>query len=142
LKALQCSLDEKPIEKIEKHHEIVKKGFSLIRDEENNSGASLGKKTGVKYRTYMSLERYCSEKKGTFFITEELKKSVDEVYKYPLQEFARETLGRQLRVGISDEDLVSLVISLREEDKLCIISDDDRLYREPQIICSMGLKKI
>jgi hypothetical protein len=38
-----------------------------------------------------------------------------------------------------DDSLVNLVTALREEDKLCIITDEDNANREPQIICSMGL---
>lgn len=139
LKALQCGIDEPPLPKIENHHEIVKKGFDYIREEEKSIGGSLGKKTGVKYRVYMRLDRYCSEKKDTFFVTEELKKAIDEIYKYPFKEFARETLNRQLKVGISDEELIDLVVSLRDEDKLCIVNEDDSFFKEPQIICSMGL---
>ena len=36
--------------------------------------------------------------------------------------------------------LASLAISLREEDKLCIVNEDEQPARQPQIICSLGLK--
>jgi len=49
-------------------------------------------------------------------------------------------LNRQLKAGISDDQLASLVISLREEDKLAIVNEDEQPNREPQIICSLGLK--
>lgn len=139
LKAAQCTPDTEPKYKLENHHELVKKGIDFIRDEEKNTGGSLGKKTGVKYRVYMRLDRYCKEYDGTLFVNEQLKKAVDDIYKYPLKEFARETLNRQLKSGISDEQLGSLVISLREEDKLAIVNEDEQPNREPQIICSMGL---
>jgi hypothetical protein len=45
-----------------------------------------------------------------------------------------------LKSGINDDDLASLVVSLREEDKLCMINPDEQPYNEPQIICSLGLK--
>jgi len=57
-----------------------------------------------------------------------------------LREFGRNTLNRQLKSGINDDDLVELVISLREENKLCIVNDTEDNYSEPQIICSLGLK--
>jgi superfamily II DNA or RNA helicase len=140
LKAAQCTPDTEPKYKLENHHELVKKGIDFIRDEEKNTGGSLGKKTGVKYRVYMRLDRYCKEYEGTLFVNEQLKKAVDDIYKYPLKEFARETLNRQLKSGIADDQLGSLVISLREEDKLAIVNEDEQPNREPQIICSMGLK--
>jgi len=139
LKAAQCTPDTKPKYKLEKHHELVKSGIDFIREEEKNTGGSLGKKTGVKYRVYMRLDRYCKEYEGTLFVNEQLKKAVDDIYKYPLKEFARETLNRQLKAGISDDQLANLVISLREEDKLAIVNEDEQPNKEPQIICSLGL---
>jgi superfamily II DNA or RNA helicase len=139
LKAAQCSIDTKPEYKLENHHELVKKGMDFIREEEKNTGGSLGKKTGVKYRVYMRLDRYCKDFENTLFVNDQLKKAVDDIYKYPLKEFARETLNRQLKSGISDDQLASLVVSLREEDKLAINNEDEQVIREPQIICSMGL---
>jgi len=49
-------------------------------------------------------------------------------------------LNRQLKAGVSEEQLAALVISLREEDKLAIVNEDEQLNKEPQIICSLGLK--
>lgn len=139
LKASACNSDVEPCYKISNHHELVKKGIEYIRDDEKNTGGSLGKKTGAKYRVYMRLDRYCKEYENTLFVNDALKKAVDDIYKYPFKEFARETLNRQLKAGISDEDLVNLVVSLREEDKLCIVNLDEIPNREPQIICSLGM---
>jgi superfamily II DNA or RNA helicase len=139
LKAAQCNQDTEPKYKLEKHHELVKNGIDFIREEEKNTGGSLGKKTGVKYRVYMRLDRYCKEYENTLFVNDQLKKAVDDIYKYPLKEFARETLNRQLKAGISDDQLASLAISLREEDKLAIVNEDEQPNKELQIICSLGL---
>lgn len=139
LKAAQCNADTEAKHKVEKHHELVKKGIVHIKEEEKNTGGSLGKKTGVKYRVYMRLDRYCKEFDGTLFVNDQLKKAIDDIYKYPLKEFARETLNRQLKAGISDDQLAALVISLREEDKLAIVNEDEQPNNEPQIICSLGL---
>lgn len=140
LKAAECTSDTKPEYKLANHHELVKKGIDFIREDEKNTGGSLGKKTGVKYRVYMRLDTFCKENDGTLFVNELLKKAVDDIYKYPLKEFAKETLSRQLKSGITDEDLASLVTSLREEDKLVIVNEEEQPNKEPQIICSMGLK--
>jgi hypothetical protein len=140
LKAAQCSPDTEPKYKLEKHHELVKSSIEYIREEEKNTGGSLGKKTGVKYRVYMRLDRYCKEYENTLFVNDQLKKAVDDIYKYPLKEFARETLSRQLKAGIADDQLASLAVSLREEDKLVVANEDEQQIKEPQIICSLGLK--
>ncbi len=142
LKAAQCGPDEKPRIKIDTHHELVKKGIDYIREDEVNTGGALGKKTGVKYRVYMRLDRFCKEYENTLFVTDQLKKAIDDIYKYPLKEFARETINRQLKSGISDEQLAALVVSLREEDKLAIINDDESPFKHPQIICSLGLSNV
>ena len=139
LRATQCNAHTKPLYKIENHHELVANAIDYIREEEKNTGGSLGKKTGVKYRVFMRLDRFVKEYGNTLFVNEALKKAIDDIYKYPLKEFARDTINRQLKAGISDDQLASLVISLREEDKLCHINDDEQPSREPQIICSMGL---
>lgn len=139
LRAAECKSDAEPCYKIPRHHELVKKGIDFIREDEKNTGGSLGKKTGAKYRVYMRLDRYCKEYEKTLFVNEALKKAIDDIYKYPIKEFARETLNRQLKAGISDEDLASLIVSLREEDKLCIVTLDEMPDKDPQIICSMGL---
>ncbi|MCB0162038.1 MAG: hypothetical protein KDD83_28070, partial [Caldilineaceae bacterium] len=64
--------------------------------------------------------------------------ALEQIYRYPLTEQARDSLNRQLRTGVRDEELTELVINLFEDDKLCIVHDragDD----EARIICSLGL---
>lgn len=137
LKAAECAPDTPPTPTFDDHHAIVEKAMKVIREEEKNTGGGLGKKSGVKYRAYTRLDNYC--KKFPLFASETLKKAVDDIYKYPLKEFARETLSRQMKAGINDDELADMVVSLREEDKLSIIHDDEQRSREPHIICSLGL---
>jgi len=140
LRAAECGKDTKPLYKLPDHHKIVKTAVDIISKEEVTAGSSLGKKTGVKYRVYMRLDRYFKENESSLFVTEEMKKAVDDIFKYPLKEFARDTLNRQLKAGISDDSLANLVISLRDDDKLCITDNEEQANRLPQIICSMGMK--
>ena len=140
LKAAECNKYTKPLYKLPDHHKIVKTAVDIISKEDVTPGSSLGKKTGVKYRVYMRLDRYLKENEVTLFVTEEMKKAVDDIFKYPLKEFARDTLNRQLKAGVSDEGLANLVVSLRDDDKLCITDHEEQTNRLPQIICSMGIK--
>lgn len=140
LKAAECSKDTRPLHKLPDHHKIVKTAVDIITRDEVTTGGSLGKKTGVKYRVYMRLDRYLKENDETLFVTEEMKKAVDDIFKYPLKEFARDTLNRQLKAGISDSGLANLVVSLREDDKLCITDNEEQIHRLPQIICSLGIR--
>jgi superfamily II DNA or RNA helicase len=139
LRAAHCTPHTEPKFKLTNHHELVKAGVEHIKEEEKSTGGSLGKKNGVKYRTYTRLKAYCDRYDGQLFVTDALKKAIDDIYKFPLKEFGRETLNRQLKAGISDDELAFLVVSLREEDKLSIINEDEQTSLEPQIICSLGL---
>ncbi|MFA7174437.1 MAG: helicase-related protein [Kiritimatiellia bacterium] len=140
LKAAECNKEAKPLYKLPDHHHLVKTAVGIISNEEVATGSSLGKKSGVKYRVYMRLDRYFKENDGTLFVTEEMKKAVDDIFKYPLKEFARDTLNRQLKAGIADDGLAHLVVSLRDDDKLCITNDEDQATRMSQIICSLGIR--
>jgi superfamily II DNA or RNA helicase len=140
LKAVKCGMDEPALERFEKHHDLVKFGLNHIKDTESKVGGQLGKKAGARYRTYMRLDNYAERNTGTLWITEELKRAIQDIYDHPLREYARETINRQLKTGINDEDLANLVVSLREDGKLSLISEDDSVTKDPQIICSMGLR--
>ncbi len=140
LKAAECAPDTKSLHKIANHHKLVESAMGHIREVESTIGGQLGKKTGAKYRAYMRLVRYYEENKNTLFTGEPLKRAIDDLYKYPLRESARDTLNRQLKAGIDDDGLAELVIALREDDKLCIVDATEVERREPQIICSLGMK--
>jgi F0F1-type ATP synthase beta subunit len=122
----------------EKHHELVQKGVELIVEEEKSVGGQLGRPSGARFRTYERLKRHAEEVKGTLFESQELLKAIDDIYRYPLRQSAIDTLNRQLRSGVSDETLAQLVVALRDEDRLCIIHEEEQ-SQEPRIICSMGL---
>ncbi len=64
--------------------------------------------------------------------------AIDDIYRYPLRQSAIDTLNRQLRSGISNQQLAELVVALRMDERLCIVSEEVE-KREPQIICSLGL---
>ena len=67
-----------------------------------------------------------------------LEKAINDIFRFPLRQAARDSLNRQLRSAVSNEDLAHLVMSLWEEDRLCLKQEEIE-QREPQIICSMGL---
>lgn len=140
LKAVKCGPGEPALDRFEKHHDLVKIGLNHIKETEAKVGGQLGKKTGARYRAYNRLDAYAKRNEGTLWITEELKRAIQDIYDYPMREFARETINRQLKSGITDEDLINLVVSLREDGKLSLISDDEAKMKDPQIICSMGLR--
>lgn len=141
LRAAACTFDTPAPERRQDHHELVRQGLELIHDDERNQSGTLGKRTSAKYRVFHRLSEFIKKREGELFAPpEDLKKAVDAVWRFPLREYARETLNRELRAGIKDEQLVELVLSLWEQNKLVIENDDQDTYTaQPQILCSLGI---
>jgi Helicase conserved C-terminal domain len=138
LKAAECRPETSPLPRQENHHDLVRKGVELIAAEEKIVGGQLGRPSGARFRTYERLKRYAEQVKGTLFDTTELAKAIEEIYRFPLRQSAIDTLNRQLRTGITDDKLAELVLALRDDGRLCIVSEEQQ-SGEPQIICSLGL---
>jgi len=134
----RCAPDTLPIPRSDFHHSLVKEAVKQVAADEKLVGGQLGRPSGARFRTYERLKRYAEDVKGTLFDREELTSAIDEIYKYPLRQSAIDILNRQLKSGISDETLAELVIALRAEDRLCVISEEEP-ETEPRIICSLGL---
>ncbi len=142
LRAAECKPETPALPRLAEHHALVKKGVDLIVQEQKNIGGGLGRPSGARRRTYDRLKRYAEDARGTLFEHEPLfgaiEKAIEEIYRYPLRQLAKDILNRQLRSGVEDEELARLVVNLREDARLCLIHDDEE-SQEPRIICSMGL---
>jgi hypothetical protein len=103
-------------------------------------GGILGSSLSTKYKLYLKLDGYCKDHEGTFFVTDELKLAVDDIYKYPLYENAKKFLGRMLNRETRIDEIIATVLDFRNKDLLVIKGDENETNKEPQIICSMGLK--
>lgn len=144
LKAAECTPDTPALERHDNHHELVRKGVELIVEEEKSVGGQLGRPSGARFRTYERLKRYAEDIKddlwGRSEFGDQLRRAIEEIYKYPLLQAATDTLNRQLKSGIDDDALAELVVMLRDEGRLCRITEEQE-SDEPQIICSLGLRK-
>jgi superfamily II DNA or RNA helicase len=138
LRAAECEPRTPAQTKAQNHHEIVLKGVERMVEEESRIGGQLGKPSGARFRTYEKLKAHAEHVKGTLLATEELNRVIEDIYRYPLRQAATDTLNRQLKAGINDEALAELCISLRSDDRLCLVSEEVE-QREPKIICSLGL---
>jgi len=139
LLAAECGPETPALPRQPKHHQLVQKAVEQVTEEERSTGGQLGRPSGARFRTYERLKRFLDDIQGTLFDTAELAKAVQEIYRYPMRQTATDILNRQLRSGISDEELAELVLNLREDNALCLIHEEQET-QDPQIICTMGLR--
>jgi hypothetical protein len=138
LRAAACEPDTPALPRQPQHHALVQKGVELVLAEERSVGGQLGRPSGARFRTYERLKRYLEQVRGTLWDRPELARAIEEIYRYPLRQSAVDTLNRQLRAGIDDQQFAELVLALRDEDRLCLVQEETQV-REPQIVCSLGL---
>lgn len=94
--------------------------------------------TGAKFKTYQRLKGYAQDSRDNLFPPEVFNQAIAQLYHYPLRQSALDRLNRCLRTGISDQQLADLVVFLYQDDRLCIVHEEET-NQEPQIICSLGL---
>ena len=140
LRAASCDPNTKATERLEMHHSLVQKAAINIQSEQQFSGGQLGKPSSARRRAYEHLKDYALEVKGSLFDIKALHQAIDAIYENPLTEWARDQINREIKAGIANEKLAELVLSLHEEDRLCVPKDNVEA-REPSIICSLGISK-
>jgi len=138
LRAAECKPETPALPRQPNHHDLVQRGVAEILAEEKQIGGQLGRPSGARFRTYERLKRYAKEVRGTLFASPELERAIEEILRYPLRETAKDTLNRQLRAGIADNDLAKLVAELRAEGRLCKV-EAEVIDGQPTLICSLGL---
>lgn len=144
LKAAACTADTPALPRTEQHHALTQQGMAHIAEEEKSSGGALGRPSGARFKTYERIKRWRERQgeKRDLFVTDDYVRRVDraleEIYRYPLYQSATDTLNRQIKAGIGDQDLIELVFSLREDGRLCLV-DEQEQQREPRLICSLGV---
>ena len=139
LKAAECAYDTPPLDKRANHHELVDACIKQIQKEAGSVTGSLGRKNSVRHRVYRRLERYAEENEGTLFVPQDMRFALDAIFQNPLKETAIDTLSRQLKSGISDDNLAFLVDTMHKEHRLCAERGEADYYGVPHVICSLGL---
>ena len=118
LRAAACEPATPTLPRLANHHQLVQKAVAGIQTEHITTGGQLGKPSSARRRVYERLKDYAANYKDSLFDTKPLHVAIDEIYEAPLTEAARDLLNREMRIGVSDEKLVALVLSLHEEDRL------------------------
>jgi hypothetical protein len=152
LRMARCSIDTPTLPRHPQHHELVTRGAELIAEQTKTVAGTLGNKRSAVARTYDRLMAYTQRVCETTPLLamgtewEHRSRAIEEINQHPLKQNAVATrslreiarLNRELKAGISDEQLAKLVTFLREHDALCVINPEER-QDGARIICSMGL---
>jgi hypothetical protein len=122
----------------------VGQAVQLAVNEQATFGGQLGSLRSTRRKVYERLKRYREhlQARPTLFTGETLRQlapAFDALIRFPLKESARDSLGRQLRLGMTDEELAEMVIWLYEENRLSVVQEEAE-RPEPQIVCSLGLQ--
>ncbi len=147
LRAAECEPDTPAVPRTMNHHLLVsdaaKKGISSA----GTVGSGLGRHTSVRYRIYKRANEYQQQFSGRLIagdkiqpadIQQGLPAAMEAVLANPLRDVARNTLGRLMKTGASDEVLLREMIELHQTGQL-VVGTDDGHDRSARIICSMGL---
>ncbi|MGC8743151.1 MAG: hypothetical protein ACP5T0_04660 [Verrucomicrobiia bacterium] len=144
-RAAACAPNTPPLPRAENHHNLVARCVEIATEEQTALGGQLGSLRSMRRKLYDRLKRYRErfQVNPTLFTPETLKQ-IDSVlnliWRYPLKRAAQDAVNRQMRLGITDEALLELVLRRAIDENLCEVTDEDDTSRsEPRIICSMGL---
>ncbi len=144
-RAAACKPDTPALPRAENHHDLVARCVEIAAQEQTAFGGQLGSLRSVRRKLWARLDCYRrqQQERPMLFTPEVLKKLdsvLDLIWRYPLKRSAQEAISRQMRLGITDEALLDLVLRRAEEDNLCEISNTEPTEPdEPRIVCSMGL---
>ncbi len=140
LRMAECVEKEEPLQKSDNYFDLVKLGVESIIHNEKVIGGQLGRKTCTRNRVYQRLKDFEKSNKGTLFDDQNLKRTIDEIFKYPLTVKAKDKLKRLLRTSANDYELLEVANELRLDNELCITTEEV-IELPPRVICSMGLNE-
>ncbi|MDB9494582.1 phospholipase D-like domain-containing protein [Spirulina major CS-329] len=144
LRMARCSLDTPPLPRDRQHHELVTQGGALIAEQSKTVPGTLGNPRSAAYRTYHRLMAYTQSMRETMPLLaqgkewELLERAIEGIHQHPLKQQAIARLNRELKSGISNEQLAQLVRFLWEHNLLCVVNAEEQ-NQGSQVICSLGL---
>ena len=137
LKKAECQSSTKPLQRTEKHYEIVQSGLNTIEEnlkQLSSQSGSLGTSRNPRRKLFEKLESI-NEK------SEEIIQIIDDIYHYPFSNEAEQTLKRMFRRKISDKEILKLVYEKHRNETLVNKKESKKMDEKPKIVCSMGLLK-
>jgi superfamily II DNA or RNA helicase len=144
-RAAACAPDTPALARTEDHHDLVARCVEIAAEEQTAFGGQLGSLRSVRRKLWDRLDRYrklqhASPIPFTPQVLEKLEPVIDLIWRFPLKRSAQDAISRQMRLGITDEALVDLVLRRAADESLCEVTDTDPAEAaEPRLICSLGL---
>lgn len=144
-RAAACAPDTPALPRTDNHHDLVARCVEIAAEEQTGFGGHLGSLRSVRRKLWERLTRYRKLQQGrpTLFsaqVLQQLDSVLNLIWHYPLKRAAQDAISRQMRLGITDEGLLELVLSRAMDENLCEVTDEDQTSRsEPRLICSLGL---
>ena len=142
--AAACAPETPALPRAANHHDLVARCVQLATDEQTAIGGQLGSLRSIRRKLWERLTRYHRQRQANPLLfssqtPEQLDSVLDVIWRFPLKRAAQDAVSRQMRLGITDEALVTLVLRRAADDNLCDVRDDDQEERgEPKLICSLG----
>jgi hypothetical protein len=139
LRAAACAPETVTRERMVGHHELVTSAVASIDLAQQKQGGQLGRKSSPRRRAYERLTQYKQQVRGSLFDLPDLDAAVGALYARSLTNASRERIDALLRTGIDDAKLAEFVVSLHNDNRLCIEAVEGQ-RSEPVIICSLGIR--
>jgi hypothetical protein len=140
LNAAACQPETPALTRRADHFDLVARGVGQAITEINEMGGQLGSLRSTSRKVYERMRIHRERLMQAGNSNPVLDRAMDALFRYPLLERARDALGRELRLGITDQALAQMLIDRYEDDNLVHVVEE-KVIREPQVICSMGLRR-
>jgi len=139
-----CGPDAPALQKAENHHELVAAAAGYAIQEQTNLRGGVGTMRSTRRKVIERLKRYRETVQARYPLfaqqmLDPLDPDYDAIFTHTLTANASTTLGRQIRLGMTDEQLVEMVVQLHTDGKLCV--SEEIQQTDPVVVCSLGLRE-
>ncbi|MCS7088797.1 MAG: helicase-related protein [Thermoflexales bacterium] len=138
--AMRCEPDTPALENpdVFKHMHAAYEALKSAETSATSQEGALGPTRRSRRKLYQRLRRIAENQRASAELRQKAQRLADRLYRFALQGEVEERLRRALQLEMEDAELVELVSSLDDEQKLVVESEPTEARIE--ILCTMGLK--